>query len=73
MGAKARADREAIARLIAELDQVTEGLARCDPNAILNARKTLVLLARDASPDVLWMVFRSLTAAWEAPAGLKCR
>ncbi len=68
MGAKPRADRDQVA-LSAQLDQLTAGLARSKPEAVHNARCTLALLARDASPNLLLWVFHALAAETEEPAG----
>jgi hypothetical protein len=58
-------DRESAALLASKLDQLTAGLADSDPKAVLEARKTLVYLGRDASPALLWLVFDALATALE--------
>ena len=50
---------------VAELDQLTAGLACSDPDAVQHARCTLALLARDASPTMLLWLFRAIVAASE--------
>ena len=58
-------DRKATAVLMSDLDQLTAGLARTDPKAIMKARQTLALLARDASPTLLRFIFDAFVTAWE--------
>ena len=52
---------------LAELDQLTAGLASGDPQAVQDARCTLALLARDATPNLLLFVYRAIIAASEEP------
>lgn len=68
MGAKPVSDRNELA-LLASLDQLTAGLARSEPAAVMTARQTLALLARDATPNLLRWVFDAIAAESEAPAG----
>ena len=68
MGAKPMTDRDQVA-LSAQLDQLTAGLARSEPDAVHNARCTLALLARDASPTLLQFIFGWIAAGMEGTAG----
>ena len=56
-------DAEMQLRIVAELDQLTTGLRDRNPEGIDRARYTLALLARDASPKLLEMIFRAIAAA----------
>lgn len=47
-------------RLIAELDQLNEGLKRGELDAVLHSRKTLALIARDGSPVLLKLIFDAI-------------
>ena len=51
--------------LLAEMDQLIAGLASEDQEAVLNARKALALLARDASPFLLLWIFRAIVQSYE--------
>ena len=52
---------------LAELDQLTAGLACSEPDAVHNARCFLALIARDANPSTLLWLFRTIAAASEEP------
>ena len=53
--------------LIQQLDQLTAGLDRHDNAAIEHARKTLAMIVRDGSTDLLCEVFQAIAKAWEKP------
>lgn len=67
MAAERPTDRDETA-LLADLDQLTAGLARSEQAAVMKARQTLALLARDASPNLLLWIYRGLAQYTEAPA-----
>ena len=46
--------------LLAELDQLTAGIARGDEAAINHARCVLAVIARDAGPNLLLFVFKAI-------------
>ncbi len=53
-------------KLLADIDQITAGLARRDPATVLKARQTLALIARDGDPNLLLWVYEALAAKTEA-------
>lgn len=68
MGSKQFSDRNESA-VLAELDQLTAGLARSEPAAVQRARECLMHLALDATPNLLRWVFDAIAAEWEVPVG----
>ena len=58
-------DEQLRATALQRLDQLTAGLARSDPEAIEHARRTLALIAREGSANLLRELFAAVTTAWE--------